>query len=125
MNKAAHYVSYKEGRKNANVVVDGRNLYTDGTCLSTHGSGELYIDFGDILSIHHITTYLKVPSGMAFFGIYIPIFFIIPHFCLVLFCMLERKLSALPNEKKNNFLKKTMKNPVSSNSHFNLFVAFT
>nr|XP_022309660.1 multiple epidermal growth factor-like domains protein 10 isoform X2 [Crassostrea virginica] len=71
LNKAAHYVLYGEmgERKDADVVVDGRKLYTDGKCLSTKNDGELLIDFGDIISIHHITTYIKVPSGFAYLGI--------------------------------------------------------
>ena len=91
LNKTAHYVSYMSTvRKDANDVVDGRKLYTDGKCLSTQDFWELLIDFGEILSIHHITTYIKDPSGYDYLGIYIPIFFTIPYFCLVLFfCMLE------------------------------------
>nr|XP_022307239.1 uncharacterized protein LOC111113335 isoform X2 [Crassostrea virginica] len=70
-NKAAHYVTYDAlgVRKNANVVVDGRKLYNDGECLSIRNFRRLVIDLGEVLSIHHITTYINVSSGLGFLGI--------------------------------------------------------
>ena len=68
MNKAVHYGVV---RKDANVVVDGRKSYNDGQCLSTSSQSKLLIDLGEIRSIHHITTYIKVASGYGYLGIYI------------------------------------------------------
>ena len=83
MNKAAHYVPYDTVmlRKDTKVVVDGRKLYTDGTCLSNERFRRLLIDLGEVLSIHHITTYTTISSGLGFFGINIPFFFSVPSFC--------------------------------------------
>lgn len=110
LNKTAHYVSnLSTVRKDANDVVDGRKLYTDGKCLSTQDFLDLLIDFGEILSIHHIKTYIKEPSGYDYLGIYIPIFFTIPYFCLVLFLHVRMRTVSSAESKKINFLKKKMK----------------
>ena len=89
LNKAVHYGAV---RKDANVVVDGRKSYNDGQCLSTNSQSKLLIDLEEILSIHYITTYIKVTSGDGYLGIYI--FFTVPFFCLVLFCMLMKTVSS-------------------------------
>ena len=83
MNKAAHFLPYDAWgvREDANVVVDGRKLYNDGTCLSIERFWRLLIDLGEVLSIHHITTYINIPSGSGLLGIYTPIFFSVPSFC--------------------------------------------
>ena len=64
-----------------NVVVDGRKLYSDGQCLPIK---RLLIDLGETQSIHHITTYFNEISGLSpLFGMYIPIFYSFPYFCMV------------------------------------------
>ena len=73
MNKAVRYGTV---RKDANVVVDGRKSYNDGQCLSIDLQSKLLIDLGQILSIHHITSYVKITSRHAYLGIYI--FFSVP-----------------------------------------------
>lgn len=45
-------------RKNANVVVDRHKLYTDRKCVSMYGNSKVLIDLREILSIHHISTYV-------------------------------------------------------------------
>lgn len=63
-----------DSRIDANAVVDGRKLFNDGKCLSTEGFLKLLIDLGEILSIHHITTYFQDTHGFGYIGIDIPIF---------------------------------------------------
>lgn len=85
MNKAAYYVTFDDLRKDAKVVVDGLKSYNDGQCLSRLRIRRLLIDLGEILSIHHITTYFENVGELGFFvGMYIPISFCVPYFCLVL-----------------------------------------
>ena len=81
MNKAANYVSFDPFwlTPDANVVVDGRRLHTDRECLSMYGNSKVLIDLGEILSIHHITAYFEnIYESRALFGMYIPIFSIVP-----------------------------------------------
>ena len=80
MNKAAHHFPFENERKDVSFLVDGRNLNNDGQCFSTKESWILLIDLGQILSIHHITTYFKDTSRSVDIGIYNPIFFIVPYF---------------------------------------------
>lgn len=92
--------------KDANVVVDGRKLYNDGQCLSTKYFSELLIDLGEVLSIHHITTYINIPSGLGSLGIYIPIF-LYRSFFLLLLLFLHVTLSTVSaaDRKISTFLK--------------------
>lgn len=102
MNKAVHYGVV---RKDANVVVDGRKSYNDEQCLSINSQSKLLIDLGEILSIHHITSYIKVEtSGYGVLGIYI--FFSVP----VLFgiCLHVNENCQLCRTLNINFLTKTM-----------------
>lgn len=105
LNKAAYYVTHDGLRKDANVVVDGRKLYNDGQCLSIPGGSELSIDLGELLSIHHLTAHLNILSEFfRLYSMYIPVFFSVPYFCLVVLFLLvtmstvssaERKISVL------------------------------
>ena len=85
MNKTAYYVTHDGLRKDANVVVDGRKLNNDGKCVSIVERSELSVDLGELLSIHHITAHFQISSELLhIFGMYIPVFFSVPYFCLVL-----------------------------------------
>ena len=102
LSKSAYNVPYDGLITDANVVVDGRKFSNDGKCLSIKGVPRLVIDLGEILSIHHITTYPKVTSGVIDFGIFISIFFSVPFFVWhSYYCILQRVLSVLSN---GNFL---------------------
>ena len=84
LNKAAYYVTFDGLRKDANVVVDGRKLYNDGQCLSIAGGSKLSIDLGEFLSIHHLTVHIKILSELfTLYSMYIPVFFSVPYFCMV------------------------------------------
>ena len=88
MSKSADYVTYDGLRKDANVLVDGRKSHNDGKCVTMEIRSIFLIDLGEILSIHHITTYVKVTPGFPYLGIYIPIFFSVPFlFGILIFAL--------------------------------------
>ena len=74
LNKAAHYVTYDGLEKDAAFVLDGRKLKKDRRCLIMYGQTKLFIDLGEILSIHHIKTFF---SG---FGVFVGMYMYIPIF---------------------------------------------
>ena len=110
LSKSAYYVNFDGLITDATVVVDGRKFSNDGKCLSIKGVTRLVIDLGEILSIHHITTYLKDTSGSIVFGIYISIFFSVPFFFLfgTLIFACFNKYCQLCQTENISFLRKVM-----------------
>lgn len=73
LNKAAYLAPYLNLKKDAHVVVDGRN---EGKCFRMGCEIPVWIDLGEIHSIHHITTNFEDVAEKSFFGIYLVFVFL-------------------------------------------------